>query len=186
MNFHFRAAVFLLLLTSCQPGAPVITMLGKVSGFEVSESLITLRSKTSTNPFYVSGKCVGNISEIQVSFDEGNSYSPLINYSIEPAMDCSQSGTFSFKIDPSLSPGSAFTIPANSSYKNFKFRGMSDFGPTTVYNLRMQINTAEDLQITAGSGSTTSGTFTLKGRIISAANSTTSGTLVFKGAIRIK
>lgn len=181
-------ALSALTLMSCQPGAPVVTMLGEVGGFEISESVMTLKSKTSTDVFYVSGKCFGLVTDIEVSFDNGATYSSLGQYSADAQQKCSTDGTFSFKIDPAIR--TEFNIPYDRSYKDFKFRGLSEFGMTAVKNLRRQVKLGE-LQLTAGSGSasiaTASGTLTLKGRIISTAEVVTTGSgHVLKGSIRIK
>lgn len=182
------ASLAALALMSCQAGTPVVTMIGEVGGFEISESVMTLKSKNSTDVFYVTGKCFGLITDIEVSFDNGATYSSLGQYAALAEQKCSVDGTFSFKIDPALR--TEFNIPNDRSYKDFKFRGLSEFGMTSVKNLRRQVKLG-DLQITSGSGSasvaTASGTLTLKGRLVSTAvvNSTGSG-YVFKGSIRIK
>ena len=67
----------LLGLMSCQPGAPVVTVLGEVSGFEISETTQILKSKSNKNVFYISGRCFGAINDVQVSFDNGSSFNAL-------------------------------------------------------------------------------------------------------------
>lgn len=179
----------LMTLLACQPGAPVVTVLGEVSGFEISETTQILKSKTSKNIFYISGKCFGSISDIQVSFDNGSTYSPLSQYAESYEKNCSSNGTYSYKINPNNT--SVFDIPPTSSFKDFKFRGMSDFGMTVVKNLRRQISSGE-IEISAGSSVTTgtlSGTTTayiFTGRVISSAGITSGTNFIFKGAVRIK
>lgn len=174
----------LLTLMSCQAGAPVVTVLGEVGGFDITETTQILKSKTSKNIFYISGKCQGAIKDIQVSFDNGANYTPLSQFAENYTMDCSGSGTYSYKINPNNTV--AFDIPADVPYKDFKFRGTSDFGNTVVQNLRRMINSGDGLQITAGSTNTVSATYILKARIISAADVTTGPSFKFNGAIRIK
>ncbi|AZZ37703.1 hypothetical protein CIK05_13155 [Bdellovibrio sp. qaytius] len=178
----------LLTLMACQPGAPVVTVLGEVSGFDISEKTQILKSKTNKNVFYISGTCFGAIKDVQISFDNGSSYSALSQYAETSTQNCSSSGTFSYKINPNNTV--AFDIPANSSYKDFKIRGTSDFGPTSVQNLRRMISNSGDLQVTAGStlaSVTVSGTpAILRGRIVSSAGSVSGTNFILKGAIRIK
>ncbi|MES2801487.1 MAG: hypothetical protein V4654_03260 [Bdellovibrionota bacterium] len=178
----------LLGLMACQPGAPVVTVLGEVSGFEVTEKTQILKSKSSKNVFYISGTCFGAISDIQVSFDGGSSYSALSGYAETSDQSCKNNGTFSFKINPNSTI--AFDIPANSSYKDIKLRGMSDFGATVVQNLRRMITSSGDLQVTAGStitDVTVSGTpAVFRGRVISSAGVTSGTNFILKGSIRIK
>lgn len=178
----------LMTLLACQPGAPVVTVLGEVSGFEISETIQILKSKTSKNIFYISGTCFVSVNDIQVSFDNGSTYSPLSQYAESYEQNCSSNGTYSYKINPNNT--SVFDIPSNISYKDFKFRGMTDFGVTAVQNLRRMINTSDDLQITAGStvvNTTVSGTpVILRARVLSSAGVTTGTNFKFKGAIRIK
>lgn len=185
-NILLSASV--LGLMACQPGAPVVTVLGEVSGFEVTETTQILKSKNSKNIFFISGKCFGAISDVQVSFDNGGTYTALSQYAETSTQNCSSSGTFSFKINPNNT--TAFDIPANSSYRDFKLRGMSDFGATTVQNLRRMVSNSGDLQMTAGSvvaNVTVSGSpAVLRGRIISSAGVTSGTNFILKAAIRIK
>lgn len=173
---------------SCQPGAPVVTVLGEVSGFEISETTQILKTKTSKNAFYISGKCFGSISDIQVSFDNGATYGTLSQYAESYQQNCASNGTYSYKINPNNT--SVFDIPSNSSYKDFKLRGMSDFGATVVQNLRRIVSTSGDLQVTAGSmiaNVTVSGTpAVLRGRVLSSASVTTGTNFILKGSVRIK
>lgn len=179
----------LLMLMSCQPGAPVVTVLGEVGGFEISESTQILKSKTSKTIFYISGKCQGSIKDIQISFDNGANYTPLSQFAESYTLDCSGLGTYSYKINPNNTV--AFDIPAEASYRDFKLRGISDFGNTLVLNLRRMVSSGGDLQITAGSTivntNTTSGTpVILRARVLSSTGVTTGPSFKFKGAIRIK
>lgn len=178
----------LLSLMACQPGAPIVTVIGEMSGFEISESTQILKSKTSKNVFYITGKCFGSVSDIQVSFDNGGSYNPLSQYAESFEQKCSSDGTFSYKINPNST--SVFDIPSNSSFKDFKLRGMSDFGATIVLNLRRMVSNSGDLQITAGStiaNVTVSGTpAVFRGRVLSSAGVTTGTNFKFKGVVRIK
>lgn len=180
--------LLLLSLTGCQPGAPVITALGEVSGFEINESIQVLKSKTSKSIFYISGRCFGALSDVQVSFDDGATYSPLSQYAETFSINCSTTGSFTYKINPNNTI--AFDIPSNSAYKDFKIRGLSDFGNTVVKNLRRMISNSADLQITAGStisNVTVSGTpAVLRGRIISSSGITTGPNYILKGSLRIK
>lgn len=179
---------FLLLLTACQPGAPLVTVLGQVAGFALNESTQILKSKTNKNSFTISGKCNTAIKEIEISFDGGSSYSPLGQFAESSNKNCA-AGTFSFLINPNNTI--AFDIPADASFKDFKLRGTGDFGASAVLNFRRMVTNSGDLQITAGSGSNNgvvSGSpVVLKARIISAAGSTSSNpNYKFKGSIRIK
>lgn len=179
----------LLLLMSCQPGAPVVTVLGEVGGFEISESTQILKSKTSKSIFYISGKCQGSIKDILISFDNGSNYTPLSQFAESYTLDCSSNGTYSYKINPNSTI--AFDIPADASYRDFKLRGISDFGNTLVLNLRRMVTNGGDLQITAGSvvanATTASGTpVVLRARVLSSAEATTGPGFKFKGAIRVK
>lgn len=171
---------------SCQPGAPIVTVLGQVSGFEIYETVQTLKNKTSKNAFYISGKCNASVSEIEVSFDSGATYTPLNLYAETYSNDCAASGTFSYKINPNSTI--AFDLPANSSFKDFKIRGNGDYGLTAILNLRRAV--ASDFQVTTGSTKVTgtiSGTpVFLRARLLSSVGTTTGGTYKFKGAIRIK
>ena len=173
---------------SCQPGAPIVTVLGEVGGFEVSETIQILKSKSNKNVFYISGRCFGAISDVQISFDNGKSFSALSQYAETTAFKCAENGTFSYKINPNNTV--AFDIPSNSSYKDFKIRGMSDFGATSVQNLRRMVTNSGDLQMTAGSllaNVSVSGTpAVFRGRIISSAGTSSGTNFKFKGAIRIK
>lgn len=175
-------------LVACQPGAPVVTVLGEVSGFEITETTQILKSKTNKNVFYISGKCFGAISDVEVSFDNGGSYSALSSYAETSTFNCAINGTFSYKINPNSTV--AFDIPANSSYKDFKLRGKSDFGNSVVQNLRRMVTNSGDLQITAGSfidSVTVSGApAVFRGRVISSAGVVSGTNFIFKGAIRIK
>lgn len=174
----------LMTLLACQPGAPVVTVLGEVGGFEISETIQILKSKTSRNIFYISGRCQSSIKGIQISFDNGTNYTPLSQFAESFTLDCAGSGTYSYKINPNNTI--AFDIPVDSSYKDFKLRGSSDFGNTVVQNLRRMISSDGDLQITAGSKTTTSGTLVLRARVLSSTGVTTGPGFKFKGAIRIK
>ena len=178
----------LLLLTACQPGAPLVTVLGQVAGFELNETTQILKSKTNKNSFTISGKCNAAIREIEISFDGGAVYSSLSQFAESSTKNCS-GGTFSFLINPNNTI--AFDIPADASFKDFKLRGTGDFGASAVLNFRRMVSNSGDLQITAGSGSTSgvvSGSpVVLKARIISSAGSTSSNpNYKFKGSIRIK
>lgn len=178
----------LLSLMACQPGAPVVTVLSAVSGFEITENTQILKRKSDRNIFYISGKCFGMVKDIQISFDNGETYSALSQYAEESAMNCSTTGTFSFKIDPNNNV--VFDIPVSSSYKDFKIRGFSDFGNTVVQNLRRMVSNSGDLQVTAGSfieTVTVSGSPAIfRGRIISSAGVASGTNFIFKGAVRIK
>lgn len=179
----------LLVLMSCQPGAPVVTVLGEVGGFEISESTQILKSKTSKTIFYISGKCQGSIKDIQVSFDNGANYTPLSQFAESYTLNCSGSGTYSYKINPNNTI--AFDIPSDASHRDFKLRGISDFGNTLVLNLRRMVSNGGDLQITAGStivnATTASGTpVILRARVLSSTGVTTGPGFKFKGSIRIK
>ena len=190
---HFKTRILLLTsllgLMACQPGAPVITVLGEVSGFEISETTQILKSKTNKSSFFISGKCFGAIKDVQVSFDNGASYSALSQYAEISTLNCSTTGTFAYKIDPNNTI--AFDIPNSSSYKDFKIRGTSDFGNTIVQNLRRMVSNSADLQVTAGSmiedNITVSGTAAIfRGRVISSAGVVSGTNFILKGAIRIK
>jgi len=179
----------LLTLMSCQPGVPVVTVLGEVGGFEISESTQILKSKTSKTIFYISGKCQGSIKDIHISFDNGANYTPLSQFAESYTLDCSGLGTYSYKINPNNTV--AFDIPAEASYRDFKLRGISDFGNTLVLNLRRMVSNSGDLQITAGStivnATTASGTSVVfRARVLSSTGVTTGSNFKFKGAIRIK
>ncbi len=178
----------LLSLMACQPGAPIVTVLGEVSGFEVTETTQILKSKDSKSIFYISGKCFGAIKDVEVSFDNGGTYTTLGQYAESFTQSCASSGTFSYKINPNNT--TAFDIPANSSYRDIKLRGMSDFGATIVQNLRRMVTNSGDLQMTAGSviaNVTVSGTpAVLRGRLISSAGVTSGTNFILKAAIRIK
>lgn len=178
----------LLSLMACQPGAPIVTVLSEISGFEVNETTQILKSKNSKNIFYISGKCFGAIKDIEVSFDNGSTYMTLSQYAESFTQNCASSGTFSFTINPNNT--TAFDIPVNSSYRDIKLRGMSDFGATVVQNLRRMVTNSGDLQITAGSviaNVSASGTpAVLRGRLISSAGTTSSANFILKAAIRIK
>lgn len=177
-----------LLLTACQPGAPLVTVLGQVAGFELNETTQILKNKANKNSFTISGKCNAAIKEVEISFG-GDSFTPLSQFAESYTKDCTNGGTFSFLINPNNTI--AFDIPADASYKDFKLRGMGDFGATAVHNFRRMISNSGDLQITAGTGSSSgvvSGSpVVLKARIISSAGSTSSNpNYKFKGSIRIK
>lgn len=178
----------LLLLSACQPGAPVVTVIGEVGGFNISETTQILKTKNSKNIFYIAGKCQGAIKDIQVSFDNGATYTPLSQFAETVSFDCATNGSYSYKINPNNTI--AFDIPSDSSYKDFKFRGSSDFGHTVVQILRRMVSNSGDLQITAGSVSenvTVSGTpAVFKGRIVSSYGTDSGANFKFKGAIRIK
>ena len=178
----------LLGLMSCQPGAPIVTVLGEVGGFEISETTQILKSKSNKNVFYISGRCFGAISDVQISFDNGGSFSALSQYAETTTFNCAVNGTFSYKINPNNTV--AFDIPSNSSYKDFKIRGMSDFGATSVQNLRRMVTNSGDLQMTAGSVlatvSVSGSPAVFRGRIISSADTSSGSNFKFKGAIRIK
>ena len=181
-------STFLLGLMSCQPGAPIVTVLGEVGGFEISESTQILKTKSNKNIFYISGKCFGAITDVQISFDNGATYNPLSQFAETSTFNCAVNGTFSYKINPNNTV--AFDIPANSSYKDFKIRGTSDFGSTGVQNLRRMISNSGDLQITAGSFisavSVSGSPAVFRGRVISSAGESSGTNFKFKGAIRIK
>lgn len=178
----------LLILSACQPGAPVVTVIGEVGGFNITETTQILKTKNSKNIFYIAGKCQGAIKDIHVSFDNGANYTPLSQFAETVSLDCATSGTYSFKINPNNTI--AFDIPADASYKDFKFRGSSDFGNTVVQNLRRMVSNSGDLQVTAGSviaNVTVSGTpAVLKARIVSSQATDSGPNFKFKGAIRIK
>lgn len=173
---------------SCQPGAPIVTVIGEMGGFNVNETTQILKSKNSKNIFYISGKCNSVISDIQVSFDGGANFTSLSQFAESFTNNCSSNGTYSYKINPNNTI--AFDIPVSSSFKDFKLRGMGDFGATVTQNFRRMISNSGDLQITAGSTvatGTISGTpVVLKARILSSAGETTGVNFKFKGAIKIK
>lgn len=174
-------------LMACQPGAPVITVLGEVTGFEISETTQILKSKTNKSIFYISGRCFGAIRDVEVSFNNGATYSPLSQYAETFTLSCASTGTFTYKINPNSTI--AFDIPSDSSFKDFKIRGSSDFGNTVVQNLRRLVSSSADSQITAGSTEnvTVSGTAAIfRGRIVSSAGVSSGTNYIFKGAIRIK
>ena len=178
----------LLGLMSCQPGAPIVTVLGEVGGFEISETTQILKNKSNKNIFFISGKCFGAITDVQISFDNGGSFNPLSQYAETSSFNCAINGTFSYKINPNNTV--AFDIPSNSSYKDFKIRGSSDFGATSVQNLRRLVSNSGDLQVTAGSFietvSVSGSPAVFRGRVISSAGETSGTNFKFKGAIRIK
>lgn len=179
----------LLTLMSCQPGTALVTVLGQVSGFDLTETTQILKSKTNKNPFYISGRCSASIKEVEVSFDNGANYTPLSQFAESFSKDCSASGTFSYRINPNNTI--AFDIPADLSYKDFKIRGTGDFGASAVQNFRRMVNSGGDLQLTAGSvkveATTVSGTpVILRARVISSAGVSSGSNFKFKGAIRIK
>lgn len=185
---HTSLISALLLLTACQPGAPLVTVLGQVAGFELNETTQILKSKTNKNSFTISGKCNAAIKEVEISFDGGAVYSPLSQFAESSNKNCA-TGTFSFLINPNNTI--AFDIAADASFKDFKIRGTGDFGASAVLNFRRLVSNSGDLQITAGSGSTNgvvSGSpVVLKARIISSAGTTSSNpNYKFKGSIRIK
>lgn len=174
------------VLMSCQPGSPIITVLGQVGGFEIAESIQTLKNKTSKNIFYISGKCNISVSEIEISFDQGLTYSALSSFSESYSNDCATLGRFSYKINPNSTI--AFDLPADSWYKDFKIRGNGDYGVTAALNLRRAV--ASDFQVTAGTtqvAGTVSGTpVVLRARLLSSVGTSTGATYRFKGALRIK
>ena len=188
IKFNILLLPSLLLLAACQPGAPVVTVIGEVGGFNITETTQILKTKNSKNIFYISGKCQGAIKDIHVSFDNGGSYTPLSQFAETVSFDCSTNGTYSYKINPNSTI--AFDIPADRSYKDFKFRGSSDFGNTVVQNLRRMVTNSGELQVTAGSvieNVTVSGTpAVFKARIVSSSGTDSGANFKFKGAIRIK
>jgi hypothetical protein len=179
----FATATVALTLSACQPGAPIVKVLGEVGGFRLTENVMTLKSKNARDPFFVSGVCFGSVNSIQVSFDEGATYQPLNQFAQSFSQSCSSTGSYSYLIDPAIA--TQFNVPAGRSYKDFYFRGTSDFGMTSVQILRRQVNLGS-FQITSGSGLVTSGTAVLSGRIISAAGVASGTNWVLKGALRIK
>lgn len=168
-------------LMSCQPGNPIVTVLGEVSGFDISQNIQRLNSKTDKDVFIISGRCFGMISDVQISFDNGSSFESLSQHAETSNLNCASDGTFSYTINPNNK--TLFDIPLDQSYKDFKIRGLSEFGATTIHNFRRMISNTNNLQITAGSTRTS----TFKGRIISSASQSQQGSnYKFKGALKIK
>lgn len=171
---------------SCQPGAPVVTVLGKVGGFSINESVQTLNYKYDYGIFHISGKCNASISDIEISFDNGITFSPLSTYAISSTNDCSTTGKFSYKIDPSAVD--EFDIPETAAYLDFKIRGNGDYGLSEVFNLRRMVKS--NLQVTPGSYARRqiSGgvIYSHWGRLLSSAVVTNNGNYQFKGTVRIK
>lgn len=187
MRFQRLSFIFtgltLLVLMSCQPGAPVVSLIGQVTGFSLNETVQNVKSKSSNKIFYISGKCNPAITDIEISFDNGATFVSLGNYAEGSYIkNCSSTGDFSYKINPQSK--TEFSIPANSSFKDFKIRGFSDFGITSALNLRRMVSS--DFQVTAGSARITSGSMVLQGRLVSSIETSTGTPFRFTGSIRIK
>ena len=180
------ASITTSLLFSCQAGSPVISALGEMSGFSLDSQMVTMKTKTSTTPFLVSGKCTQSLSDIQISMDGGATYASAQPFTTAFQNNCGSSGNFSMTINPAIS--SQFQIPMDAVSKTFLFRGISDFGVTSAEGLVLQVSLG-DVQVTAGSVVINSGASgTLKARIVSsdAAQNTASSTFKFTGRITVK
>ena len=172
----------MLTLMSCQPGAPVVTVIGQVSGFSINESIQNLKNKSNRSIFAISGKCNPSITDIEISFDGGSSYSLLSSVAETSTKDCTGTGTFNYIINPNTV--TAFNLPLESSFKDFKIRGYGDYGMTNVLNLRRMVSS--DFQVTTGSASVTSGGAILRGRILSTIGRTSGVGFMIKGTLRVK
>lgn len=173
-----------LFLFSCQAGTPMISALGEVSGFTINETVMTLKTKNNNDPFTMSGTCTGKLNDIQISFDNGTTYTSVYPMTTSYQENCVAAGTFSFVINPALNAG--FAIPQNLSSKNFLFRGISDFGMTTSQAFRRQVSLG-DVQITAGSVTqTVSGGGTFKGRITGTTGAVSDTRFIFQGSVIVK
>jgi hypothetical protein len=118
-------ASIMLTITACTKAVPDLSNLKSLTGFSLDQNSITVSSKASL-VFSVSGRCIDNFYDVQMSLDEGKTWKTIKDYDPAAVINCKTSGNFSaaFSINSSQLPVSIATL---SSY-NLRFRAESEFG----------------------------------------------------------
>lgn len=170
-----------LSLISCKKGMPDLANLRLLSGFELNQSSVTVKSKTQPQ-FTLTGKCDSQFYDLDVSFDDGKTWKPIKNVTSSQSITCKQDGTFSVTFNSNLS--SFFSGTSNSTTTTWKFRALSEIGFSDVKSLVLLANPGVHF-ISSGAHTTSQGGLVLKGRVggqIQASN----GGYTLKGSVTRK
>ena len=171
------------IFLGCKKGVPQFQTINKLSAFTVDQSLINTNSRTTIAAFTLSGQCNQSINQIQLSFDN-QTYSSINNYSSGASFTCTTNSRYNYTIEPSRS--TQFNIAEGANSKSFYIRASGDLGFSQIYTVKIQVaSTGTDGFITAGSSSTATAGYVLKGRVQTKGTAST-GSYTLKGSIKVQ
>lgn len=171
------------IIFGCKKGVPQFQTINKLSAFTVDQSLVNTKNRTGISAFTLSGQCDQSINQIQLSFDN-QSYNSVNNYSSGASFTCATNSRYSYTIEPSRS--TQFNIADNVNSKNFYIRASGDLGFSQIYTIKIQVtSTGTGGFITAGSSSTATAEYILKGRVQNTGSVSANG-YTLKGSIKVQ
>lgn len=159
----FYFAVATLIFVSCKQGTPQISNLKALPGFVLDQNAFAVGKKL--NPaFVLTGKCDSKFISIEISFDDGATWTAAAPIAYSSLIDCQ--GTGKFRLNYSAGMPTIFSSGTPAGEGRLAFRATSDLGYSEIRPVSI-LQKQQFAMILAGTHSTanTGNTRRLTGRV---------------------